>query len=86
MLCSGTFCVQHLDEQVVAGYVAIQVLVVKVFLSLQADGADLREPQQQLAKFVCLLRVVTHDIIEQRRVYLLLNALHQMEVLQVLHI
>lgn len=77
---------QHLDKQVVAGNVAIQVLVVQIFLGLQADGADLRQPQQQLAEFICLLWVVTHDVIEQRRVHLLLNALHQVEVLQVLHV
>lgn len=83
---SGAFCMQHLDEQVVAGHIAVQVLVVKVFLGLQADGADLRQPQQQLAEFICLLRVVAHDVIEQCRVHLLLNALHQVEVLQVLHV
>lgn len=84
--CSGTFCMQHLNEQVVAGHVAVQVLVVKIFLGLQADGADLRQSQQQLAEFICLLWVVTHDVIEQCCVHLLLNALHQVEILQVLHV
>lgn len=82
----GAFGVQHLDEQVVAGHVAIQVLVVQILLSLQADGADLRQSQQQLAEFICLLWVVTHDVVEQCRVHLLLDAFHQVEVLQVLHV
>lgn len=86
MLGSSSFCMQHLNKQVVAGNVAVQVFVVQIFLGLQADGADLRQPQQQLAEFICLLWVVTHDVIKQRCVHLLLNALHQVEVLQVLHI
>lgn len=78
--------VQHLDEQVVAGHVAVQVFVVQVLLGLQADGSDLRQPQEQLAELVRLLRVVAHDVVQQRRVDLLLHALHQVEVLQVLHV
>lgn len=78
--------VKHFDEQVVAGHVAVQVFVVKVFFGLQADGSDLWQPEQQLAELVRLLRVVTHDVVQQRRVHLLLDAFYQVEVLQVLHI
>lgn len=77
---------KHFNEQVVAGHVAVQVFVVKVFFSLQADGSDLWQPEEQLAKLVCLLWVVTHDIVQQRCVDLLLDTLYQVEVLQVLHI
>lgn len=78
--------VKHFNEQIVAGHVAIQVFVVKVFFGLQADGSDLWQPEEQLAKLVCLLRVVAHDVVQQRRVDLLLDAFYQVEVLQVLHI
>lgn len=86
LLLLSSLGVQHLDEQVVAGHVAVQVFVVQVLLRLQADGSDLRQPQEQLAKLVRLLRVVAHDVVQQRRVDLLLHALHQVEVLQVLHV
>ncbi|TNN62059.1 hypothetical protein EYF80_027730 [Liparis tanakae] len=52
----------------------------------EADGSDLWQPEEQLAKLVCLLWVVTHDIVQQRCVDLLLDTLYQVEVLQVLHI
>lgn len=78
--------VQHFNEQVVAGHVAVQVLVVKVLLGLQADRSDLRQPEEQLAELVRLLRVVAHDVVQERRVDLLLDTFHQVEVLQVFHI
>lgn len=77
---------QHFNEQVVAGHISVQVFVVQVFFSLQTDGADLRQPEQQLAKLISLLWVVAHDVVQQRCVYLLLYTLHQVKVLQVLHI
>lgn len=82
----SSFGVQHFNKQVVAGHVSIQVFVVKVFFGLQADGSDLRQPEEQLAELVRLLRVVAHNVVQQRRVDLLLHALHQVEVFQVLHI
>lgn len=78
--------VEHFDEQVVAGHVAVQVFVVQVFFGLQADGSDLWQPEEQLAELVRLLRVVAHDVVQQRRVDLLLDTLDEVEVLQVLHI
>lgn len=78
--------VQHLNEQVVAGHVAVQVFVVKVFFGLQADGSDLGQPEEQLTKLVRLLRVVTHDVVQQRRIDLLLDAFYKVKILQVLHI
>lgn len=78
--------VQHFNEQVVAGHVAVQVLVVKVLLGLQADRSDLRQPEEQLAELVRLLRVVAHDVVQERRVDLLLDTFYQVEVLQVFHI
>lgn len=78
--------VQHFNEQVVAGHVAVQVFVVEVLLGLQADRSDLRQPEEQLAELVRLLRVVAHDVVQERRVDLLLDAFHQVKVLQVFHI
>lgn len=77
---------QHFNEQVVAWHVTVQVFVVKVFFGLQADGSNLGQPEEQLTELVRLLRVVTHDVVQQRCVDLLLNAFYQVEVLQVLHI
>lgn len=77
---------KHFNEQVVAGHVPVQVFVVKVFFGLQADGSDLWQPEEQLAKLVCLLRIVTHDVVQQRCVDLLLDTLHEVKVLQVLDI
>lgn len=37
----SSFSVQHFNQQVVAGHIAVQMFVVKVFFSLQADGSDL---------------------------------------------
>lgn len=90
-LCGGrpllsSLGVQHFNEQVVAGHVAVQVFVVKVLFGLQADGSDLRQPEQQLAELVRLLRVVAHDVVQERRVDLFLDTFHQVKVLQVLHI
>lgn len=78
--------VQHFNEQVVAGHVAVQVFVVEVLLGLQADRSDLRQPEEQLAELVRLLRVVAHDVVQERRVDLLLDAFYQVKVLQVFHI
>ena len=78
--------VQHFNEQVVAGHVAVQVFVVKVFFRLQADGSDLRQPEEQLAKLVRLLWIVAHDVVQQCCVDLLLDTFYQVEVLQVLYI
>ncbi len=83
---SGTFGVQHLYKKIVTGHVTVQVFVVQILLGLQADGPDLRQPQQQLAELVRLLRIVAHDVVQQRRVDLFLDALHQVEVLQVLDV
>lgn len=77
---------QHLDQQVVVGHVPVQVLVVEVLLSLHADGPDLRKSEQQLPELLCLLRVVTHRIVQQGRVDLFLDAFNQLEVLQVFDI
>lgn len=59
----SSFCMQHFNEQVVAGHVAVQVFVVKVLFGLQAYGSDLRQPEEQLAKLVSLLGIVTHDVV-----------------------
>lgn len=82
----SSFGVQHFNEQVVAGHVAVQVFVVKVLFGLQADGSDLRQPEEQLAELVRLLRVVAHDVVQERRVDLFLDTFHQVKVLQVFHI
>lgn len=42
--CSGAFGMQHLNKQVVAGHVPIQVLVVEVLLGLQTDSTDFWQP------------------------------------------
>ena len=77
---------QHLDQQVVVGDVPVQVLVVQVLLGLHADGPDLREAEQQLPELLRLLRVVAHRVVQQGGVDLLLDAFHQLEVLQVFDI
>lgn len=77
---------QHLDQQVVVGDVPVQVLVVQVLLGLHAEGPDLREAEQQLPELLRLLWVVAHRVIQQGGVDLLLDALHQLEVLQVFDI
>lgn len=90
-LCGGhlllsSLGVQHFNEQVVAGHVAVQVFVVKVLFSLQADRSDLRQPEEQLAELVRLLRVVAHDVVQERSVDLFLDTFYQVKVLQVFHI
>lgn len=77
---------QHLDEEVVVGHVPVQVLVVQVLLCLQADGPDLWQAQKQLPELLRLLRVVAQGVVQQGRVHLLLDAFHQLEVLEVFDI
>lgn len=48
---------QHLDEQVVAGYLSVQMHVAKVVLSLRAEGAQLGQLHNQLAELILKLRV-----------------------------
>lgn len=89
-LCGGhllsSLGVEHFNEQVVAGHVAVQMFVVEVLFGLQADRSDLRQPEEQLAELVRLLRVVAHDVVQERCVDLLLDTFYQVKVLQVLHI
>lgn len=90
-LCGGhlllsSLGVQHFNEQVVAGHVAVQVFVVKVLFGLQADRSNLRQSEEQLAKLVRLLRVVAHDVVQERCVDLFLDTFYQVKVLQVFHI
>lgn len=90
-LCGGhlflsSLGVQHFNEQVVAGHISVQVFVVKVFFGLQADRSDLWQPEEQLAELVRLLRVVAHDVVQERCVDLFLDTFYQVKVLQVFHI
>lgn len=82
----GSFRVQHFDEEVIVGYVPVQVLAVQVFFRLQADGPDFRQSQEQLPKFLRLLRVVAHRVVQQGGVHLFLDPFHQLEVLKVFDI
>lgn len=78
--------VQHLDQQVVAGHLAAQVHVAQVVLGLRAEGAQLRQPDRQLAELLLELRVGGQGVLQQSPVHLLLDALHKRLVLQQLHI
>lgn len=78
--------VQHLDEQVVAGHLSAQMHVAQVVLSLRAEGAQLRQPYDQLAELLLELRVGGQGVLQQSPVHLLLDALHEGLVLQQLHI
>lgn len=73
---SGAFCMQHLDEQVVAGHVSAQVFGAQVLLGLGAQGTNLRQPQHQLTEPVHMLRVRGECVFQQSAVHLLLHALH----------
>lgn len=77
---------QHLDEQVVAGYLSAQVHVAQVVLGLRAERAQLRQPDHQLAEFILKLRVRGKSVLQQSPVDLLLDPLHKRLVLQKLYI
>lgn len=85
-LHSSPLGMQHLDEEVVAGHLSTQVLVVQVLLCLHAQRPDLSQPQQQLPELVCAVWVVAHRVLQQGCIGLLLSVLSQRVVLQVLHI
>lgn len=78
--------VQHLNEQVVAGHLSAQMHVAQVVLCLRAEGAELRQPHNQLAELLLELRVGGQSVLQQSPVHLLLDALHEGLVLQQLHI
>lgn len=75
--------VQHLSEQGVAGQVTQQVALVQVLLHLQADAADLWQPEQQLAE---LVRLTALCVLHESSVHLLLGLLHLPAALDRLHI
>lgn len=77
---------QHLDEKVITGHIPIQVFVVEVFFSLHADGPDFWQSQEELPKFVCLLWVITHGVVQQSSIHLFLNSFHELEVLEIFDI
>lgn len=81
-----SLCVQHLDQQVVAGHLSVQVHVAQVVLGLGAEGAQLRQTHHQLIELLLKLGVCGQSVLQQRPVHLLLNALHKRLVLQQLYI
>lgn len=83
-LCS--LCMQHLNEKVITRHIPVQVFVVEVFFGLHTDGPDFWQSQEKLPKFVCLLWVITHCVVQQSSIHLFLNTFHKLEVLKIFDI
>ncbi|KAA8592128.1 hypothetical protein FQN60_017583 [Etheostoma spectabile] len=60
-----------------SGHLSAQMHVAQVVLRLRAEGAQLRQPHNQLAELLLELRVGRQGVLQQSPVHLLLDALHE---------
>lgn len=77
---------EQLNEQIVAGHLAPQVFAVQVFFGEGAERAQLGQAEQQVSKASEDVRGGAQRVLQQGSFSLLLHALYEPMVLQLLHI